>query len=608
MCGIVGWLDWERDLHEQRSTIEAMARTLAHRGPDGEGFWISPTLAFAHRRLIVIDPSGGKQPMVCRYGDRTFVLTHNGEIYNFIELRRELETLGHVFESRSDTEVILRGYVEWGPACVERLNGIFAFGIWDEARKELFLARDHLGVKPLYYAQRKSALLFASELKALLRNPLVSPEVDAEGLAEIIALGTGRTPDTGIYRGVKALLPGHAALVDQRGMHVRQYWKLENREHKDDLVETTAHVRHLLVDAVERQLVADVPICSLLSGGVDSSGVVAIAATALRRTGKPLLDAYSIDFVDDEKHFQGNFVRPDRDLPWARRVSEHVGIPCHDVVVDIDNLIADMLKPLRARDLPSFGESDTSLLLLFQHIKSNATVVLSGEGADEVFSGYFWHYMDGVSQETFPWPSVPLLNAFTPEVIARIRPIEYAKDRYTEALSQMPRRPEESGREARLSEIYYLGLTRFLGFMLDRKDRMSMAASIEARVPFCDHRLVEYVWNVPREMKRVDGIEKGLLRRGLSGLLPEDVLRRRKAAYPLTYNPAYVSAMGAEMLRILDDPNSSISPLINTEFVRQVAERSTAPGSIVEVLTRRVQLEQLIQIHHWLREYGVVLR
>lgn len=286
MCGIVGWIDWQENLTQRGSLMEQMADTLCHRGPDARGQWLSPHAALAHRRLIVIDPQSGGQPMSYQEGERSYTITYNGEIYNFRELRRELESYGHTFRTQSDTEVILHAYAEWGEACVQRLNGIFAFGLWDEQKQQLLLARDHLGVKPLYYAQRGSTILFGSELKVLLSHPLIKAEVDARGLAEILTFS--RVPGSGIYRDVYELRPGHMLLCRQSGLQIRRYWSLRSAPHTDDLATTAEYIRTLLEDTVKHQLIADVPVVTLLSGGLDSSGLTAMAACEFQREGKTL--------------------------------------------------------------------------------------------------------------------------------------------------------------------------------------------------------------------------------------------------------------------------------------------------------------------------------
>lgn len=545
--------------------------------------------------------------MVYTTGARTYAITYNGEIYNFRELRRELEDLGHAFHTHSDTEVLIHAYVEWGDACVGRLNGIFAFGLWDETRQRLLLARDHLGVKPLFYAQRGSSVLFGSELKALLAHPLIEAKLDDSGLCE--ALSFRRTPGSGVFRDVHEVRPGYMITYDRDNARTNQYWSLQSRPHPDDLPTTIEHLRSLLHDIVKRQLIADVPIVAMLSGGLDSSGLTALAAAELQREGRQL-STYSIDFVDSARDFQGNTLRPSLDAPWVKRVSEYVHTRHHTITVDTPELIENLLIPMRAHDLPAGGQIETSLYLLFKAMKQDATVTLSGESADEVFGGYPWYYDDAVlNTPTFPWMAMmasPLRDKsqswLSTDLAQKIRPDEFAAQQYRKAIAEVPRLPEEDARAARMREIFYLGLTRFLPYLLDRKDRMSMAVGFEARVPFCDYRLVEYVWNIPWEMKTVDNIEKGILRRALADVLPDDARMRRKSAYPSSQNPTYLQAIRSWTVQILDDANAPILPLLNTANVRTLAAtRDSQFGGEWAVFF----FEHIIQLNEWLKEYHV---
>jgi asparagine synthase (glutamine-hydrolysing) len=607
MCGITGWIDWEKDLSNERPVLEKMAHAIRHRGPDADGFWLSKRAALAHRRLIVIDPEGGRQPMVYRQGDRVYTLTYNGEIYNYLELRRHLMERGHVFKTNSDTEVLLHTYLEWGEDCVRHLNGIFAFAIWDEAEQKLFLGRDHLGVKPLFYAERGSAVLFASEIKALLANPAVKPELDQDGLAEIFGMGPMRTPGVGVYKDVKEVRAGHTIVFTREGKRITRYWELKSKPHTDDVETTAERIREILEDTVQRQLISDMPLVAMLSGGLDSSGLTAIAAKEFSREGKTL-HTYSLDFVGSDRDFQGSFLHRDLDQPWVKRVSEHVKTEHHTIVLDAEELIENMLVPLRARDLPGIGEMETSLYLLFREMKKDATVALSGESADEVFSGYPWfHQEEFLNARMFPWrmTTTGYLTWFmSPEALEKARPDEYVAARYEEAIAEVPALPGESALEARQREMSYLFITRFLPFMLDRKDRTSSYVGFEVRVPFCDYRLVEYLWNVPYKVKTIDDIEKGILRRALKGYLPDDVLYRRKSAYPTTQNPDYFQAVKRWMKEILTDTNSPVLPLIDKKKVEAVVDGKTDvnAGRIIKLL------EYLIQVNMWLKEYGIVIR
>ena len=610
MCGITGWIDWQADLSEQGVILEKMANCLSRRGPDEQGRWLSQRAVLAHRRLIVLDPQGGKQPMVYSAGGHTYAITYNGEIYNFRELRAELEQCGHTFRTHSDTEVLLHAYIEWGEQCVRRLNGIFAFGLWDEQKQQLLLARDHLGVKPLFYAQRGSSILFASEIKSLLAHPLVEPIVGADGLAEIFSFGR-TTPGFGVYHDVHEVRAGHMIVFDKERARTVCYWSLRSAPHTDDVETTAEHIRALLEDTVRRQLIADMPVVAMLSGGLDSSGLTALAGREFQREGKQL-HTYSIDFIDSAHHFQGTALRPNLDAPWVQRVSEHVGTIHHTLTLDTPELVENLLVPLHAHDLPSMGQMETSLYLLCKYMKEDATVAISGESADEVFGGYPW-FNDPVAlnQQAFPWMAMMGASERDPytwlseETRAQVRPGEYMQRRYREALAEVPRLEGEDAHSARLREILYLNQTRFLSFLLNRKDRMSMATGFEVRVPFCDYRLVDYVWNIPWEMKRVDDIEKGILRRALAGVLPDDARMRRKSAYPASHNPTYTKAIQDWTLQVINDPNAPVRPFVNVPAVQFMAsgnlpELPGVPNDFAVML-----LERVIQIDVWLREYKI---
>lgn len=612
MCGITGWIDWSEDLTRQRAVLEAMTATLAARGPDASGIHLSRHAALGHRRLTIIDPAGGAQPMTRRYGDRTYTIVYNGELYNTADLRQELEARGHTFLSRSDTEVLLVAYIEWGPDCVEQVNGIFAFGVWEEHAERFFLARDRMGVKPLFYARRGDALLFGSELKALLAHPLVEPVVDEEGLSEVLFLGPSRTPGHGVYRGVEELRPGHWLLYDRGGSRIRQYWALQSRPHTDDLATTVETVRHLVTDAVRRQLVSDVPIGTLLSGGLDSSIITALAAQHFGAEGKELT-VYTIDYRDNDRFFQASDFQPNSDSPWARRIAEHLGVRQRVVEFDTPELVESLVTATRARDLPGMADVDSSLYLFCREIKRELTVVLSGECADEVFGGYPWfHKPELLGSGSFPWIRMLSDRAalLSPALRNRLKPEEYVAERYRQTVAEVPLLEGEDPLEAQRRVMFYLNLNWFMATLLDRKDRMSMAAGLEARVPFCDHRIVEYVWNIPWAMKTVDGREKGILRRAMGGILPDDVLYRKKSPYPKTHNPAYFAAVREWVKQILADPVSPLHQIVDAGAVRALAAQD-APANGTPFFGQLMGVPQLFaylgQINTWMKAYGVTL-
>ncbi len=464
--------------------------------------------------------------------------------------------------------MVLRSYLEWGQECVTRLNGMFAFAISDEEGQELLLARDPLGIKPLYYFSYRAGLLFGSELKALLANPLFSAEVDGEGLAELFGLNKGRTPGHGVFRGLRELLPGSTLRVDRKGLRPDRYYQLSSRPHEEDLPATVATIRTLLEDSVERNLIADVPVCSVLSGFLDSSAVTALAARSPERQNGGNLATFAVDFANNDAFFRSSAQRPSLDAPFVRLMVEHLGTKHTDVVLGPADLLGQQQNTLRARDLPGHGDLDASLYLLCREVRRQSTVALSGEGADEVFGGYPW-FQDPPPPllGIFPWrTTIPdIAELLSREARERIHLDEYVADRYTEALAEVPHLDSEQAEDRRIRELSYLTLTRYLPLMLDRKDRMGMAVGLEVRVPFCDQRLVDYVWNIPWSMRTTGGIEKGILRRAVADLLPAEVAKRRKSGFPAIQDPAYDQALLARLKDWMADSSSPLDPLVDRQ-------------------------------------------
>ncbi|WFB06105.1 asparagine synthase (glutamine-hydrolyzing) [Streptomyces sp. LX-29] len=618
MCGITGWVAFTRDLTDEHHTVTAMADTLAARGPDAAGVWLDDHVALGHRRLSIIDLEHGTQPMRTPErgpGDRPrAVVSYGGEIYNFRELREELALLGHRFATRSDTEVALRAYLEWGVDFVHRLNGMYSLAIWDTAREELLLVRDRLGVKPLFYHPTPDGVLFGSEPKAILANPLAEAAAGPEELCD--ALLFLRTPGRVPFRGMREVKPGHLVRVGRDGIVERRYWALESRPHTDDLKTTVATIRALLDDILPRQMIADVPLVSLLSGGLDSSTVTALAARARAADGGRLA-TFSVDFTGHTENFKADAIRPTPDGPYAREVARHVGSDHHMITLDRTRLLDPAVRKavLGAWDLPfNFADLDVSLYLLFAAVREHATVALSGEGADEVFGGYLW-FSDPEARkaETFPWLKLGAhrgldpRSLFHPWFVDGIDLAEYEADLYRTALAEVPHldgADTENAADRRTRELGYLTLTRWLPILLDKKDRMGMASGLEGRVPFCDHRLVEYVFNIPWEMKTYSGEEKALLRAAAADLLPESVLRRKKAAYPSIQDPAYDRALITGLTAAAGDDAAPLSAYLDAAAARRLADKTTT-GSLSEF--ERILVESTVRLDDWARAYDVEL-
>lgn len=619
MCGLTGWVSYGRDIEHSADILAAMTDTLVCRGPDDGGLWSSPRAALGHRRLSVIDLEGGRQPMgVSGQGahDGLPVIAYTGEVYNFHELREELAGMGHEFRTSSDTEVVLHAYLAWGEHFAERLNGMYGMAIWDPRTEELLLVRDRMGVKPLFYYPTPDGVLFGSEAKSILAHPEAEAVVDAEGLAEIFAIIN--TPGHAVFKGMHEVVPGTVVRFSREGVSERTYWRLEAREHTDDLDTTVTRVRELLEDAVGRQLIADVEVGTLLSGGLDSSALTAMAAKAQREKGiEEPVKAFSIDFAGNDERFEGNGIWMDPDTPYAVDVARHSG--AEHIVVELES--DDMLDPdvrrrvLRAQDLPiSTGDMEHSLYHLCKELKRHVTVAISGETADELFGGYNWfHDAEAVEGDTFPWFDAwrRLGGLQTMKDIGlwdRLGLEEYTKRRYAEALEEVPRLEGEDPREARMRELLYLNITRWENFLLDRKDRISMAVGLEVRVPFTDHRLIEYVYNTPWDMKNFDGREKSLLRAASAHVLPESVLERKKSPYPSTQDVEYARGLRSMVEALLEDGDAPVLRIASEEGIRALLDRPVEEYAAKGGLwSPRAVLERLVEFNAWAEEYQVRL-
>ncbi len=612
MCGIVGWISYKENIKQKERIIKDMADKLSHRGPDDSGIYTSTNALLGHKRLVVVDPTGGGQPMTRLCGKNPYTIVYNGELYNTEEIRKMLLEIGYSFNSYSDTEVLLTSYIEWGEKCVEYFNGIYAFGIWDEKNKKLFIARDPLGVKPLFYRIKENSFMFASEIKALLAHPEIQPIVDRNGITELFALGPARALGSGIYKDIMEVKPGNYITYDSSGMKMKQYWSLKCAPHLEDISTTTEHLRSLLIDTIEKQLVSDVPVCAFLSGGLDSSAISAIASNAFKRENKGLLNTFTIDYEENDKYFKANDFEPNSDSHYIKKMVDFIGSNHYNIVLNINNLSTALREAVIANDLPGMADIDSSLYLFCKQVKMKSTVALSGECADEVFGGYPWYMCEeDINANTFPWSkSINERKAILSSEYKNLPIEEYVAAKYDETIMEVPKLQGESKLEQRMRELFYLNIKWFMITLLNRKDRMSMANSLEVRVPFADYRLVEYAFNIPKEIKFCDGREKGLLRRALKGILPEEIIDRKKSPYPKTHHPDYTKAVQKWMRGILNDSSSPILQLIDREKVNEIVDtggQSFKKPWFGQLMTGPQLIAYLIQIDIWMKEYKIQL-
>ena len=645
MCGIAGFINFKKDyLREEkrwREVLDTMNRVQKHRGPDEEGIYLHSNCGLAHVRLSILDLARGVQPMTKRLADHVCTIVYNGEVYNMPQLRRELEQEGIVFETTSDTEVILAGYMVHGAEYVRRLNGIFAFAIWDELARTLTLFRDPIGVKPFFYTIQKGAdakdytLVFASELKGIFAYPGIEPKLNKESLQEVLGLGPAKSYGKGVFEGMLELLAGHYLVCDCNGVHDECYWSLVSKEHEDDYSTTVDKVSWLIQDAVKMQMLSDIPISTFLSGGVDSSLVTAICAKELHAQGKQLR-TFSFDFKDNAKYFKSNAFQPSQDRPWVDKMvdyakTEHIYLEC-----DKENQADYLYNAVDARDLPCMTDIESSMLYFCSQVVDYNKVTLTGECADEIFGGYPWfHKKECFEADCFPWSmDISPRNTFLKDEVEKELDLEnYAKMVYANSVAETPRLQGETVVEKRRREISWLNLKWFMVTLLDRMDRTSMYSGLEARVPFADYRIVEYVWNVPWEMKCpvmpvVDGIPvgrkasgskiegasyepvvKGLLRAAGEDYLPKEVLYRRKSPYPKTYDPGYEKLLASRLEEVLNDASSPILPLVDKKKVLTFLSSVKDYGKpwYGQLMAGPQLIAYWLQINYWMKKWGLTV-
>ena len=603
MCGIAGVIG----IHTQEHTLQKMLSTMKRRGPDATG--ISPVEDgwLLHARLAVIDLAGGKQPMKLKFGQEEYTIVYNGELYNTLELRRELELLGHKFIGHSDTEVLLHTFAQWQEKCLERLNGIYAFAIWESKKRRLFLARDRMGVKPLFFTEKGGGLLFASEMKTILAHPQVPAELDADGAAQIILLGPGRVPGSGVFKGMRELEPGQYAYYEKGKLQIHRYWMLRDREHRENFEETAEHVRHLVLDAVLRQTVSDVKIGTFLSGGLDSSLITAICA---KKMGSKPLPTFSVDYVDNDKYFVPSKFQPNSDGEYIRLMQETFRTDHHWCVLSPQDLVEELENATYARDLPGMADVDFSLLAFCRQIKPHVTVALSGECADEIFGGYPWYRDPQVRNvDGFPWAQNTAYRQgiLCQGLAGKIDGEAFVRSRYERTCTESDILPGQSKEEIRMKQMVNLNFRWFMQTLLDRKDRMSMYSGLEVRVPFCDYRIAEYLYGVPWAYKDYHNKEKGLLRLAMEGLLPEKVLWRKKSPYPKTMDPRYLELVTGRMEALLEAQNAPLFELVSKDAVRRMLEEEPTWPWYGQLMRRPQTIAYLLQINSWLEQYHVNL-
>lgn len=605
MCGIAGWLDLETDFYTKGKEIAAVSNTLKSRGPDQKGEYIGRGFALIHRRLAIIDIEKGRQPMTFSYHGKKYTIVYNGELYNTDEIRKELIYAGFQFTSHSDTEAVLKAYVHWGRDAVTKLNGIFAFGIYEEKEKTLFLCRDRIGVKPLFFTQYKNGFIFASEIKAIFATGAVKPQIDENGLNEIFFLGPARTCGNGIFKNIEELKPGECAFLKNGRLTRKTYFKLRAKPHTHSPKETEENVRYLLQDAIKRQLVTDKPMCFFLSGGLDSSIIVKTASDYYKEHGKGKISTYSVEYEDNRKYFQKSLFQPTADFEYIGMMSREADTLHREIILSNKDLAEALEDAVYARDLPGMADVDSSLLLFCKKVRENFDVALSGECADELFGGYPWyHNKEILFEDCFPWSKDPSIRRSILKKGVLPRGEEYAREKYLDTINSVEKLKTDTPLESRMREMFALNFYWFMQCLLDRKDRCSMYNGLEVRVPFCDYRIVEYAFNMPWEIKALGGREKGIVRKAFENLLPYEIAWRKKSPYPKTHNPEYMELVSKMAVKALNS-GSPIAKLLNRDGVMSIIENPDKISSpwYGQLMRAPQILAYIAQLEIWYEKY-----
>lgn len=608
MCSICGLINFHEQIEEKLKRTETMGRTMKHRGMDDDGSFEFAYGALQHNRLSVMDPENGRQPMSAKKDGKTYTIVYNGEVYNCDELRKQLNEEGINFKTNCDTEVVLYTYMLYGEKCVEMLNGIFAFAIYDEKQEHIFLARDRFGIKPFFYSVFGSTFAFASEIKALLTLPEIKPIVDEKGIWQLLFLAPITLEGYTVFKDILEIKPGYCGTFSKEGLSLYKYFELIPERLDVTPSEAADEVKRLLEDTVKRQVISDVPLCTFLSGGLDSSALSALAAREYVKKGR-ILSTYSFEYEDNKKNFKQSLFQPQGDDDFAIYLAEVLGTD-HTVLTVPTQTVADYLtKAVHYRDFPGQADIDSSLLYFCAQVKKNHTVAMSGECSDEIFGGYPWFYREEMLySDFFPFVHDPFarINLFNKNKVKPDEGYKYMSGVYRNDIDSVRvlESDSEASKTARVATI--LSVKYFMTNLLERKDRMSMASSLEVRVPFADHRLAQFVYNVPWEIKFENAQEKALLRNAMRDYLPDKILWRKKSPYPKTHNPKYEQLVTEMLENRLKNGNDRLAEILDFDVYKALKEKDNITW-FGQLMAKPQLFAWLLQLDYFLENYNCII-
>lgn len=588
----------------EQTVIDRMLSTMKRRGPLGNALMLDGDCCLIESRSM---QHGADLVTQCTWAGVCYGIIFDGILYNKDELRRNMISIGHNPNMQSDAEIVLHAYICWGAESLNRLNGIFAFAIWNSSEKKLFVARDRIGVKPLFYKTTKDKLIFASEIKTILAHPDAPAQIDDFGVAQLLLLGPGRMPGSGVFKNIMELKPGYYGEFCLGKWVQKQYWKLTDREHTESFEETAEHVRYLLLDAIGLQTDCVAQIGTFLSGGLDSSIVSSICADICESSEKKL-QTFSVDYENHEKYFVSNKFQPESDRHYIDLMHSKLASKHLDVILSPEDLIGCMDDATIARDLPGMADVDFSLYAFSKRISEHVPVALSGECADEIFGGYPWYRDPEIrAAEGFPWAQNTAFRAgfIRPEYLKDIDPNQFVMELYRTTIKNSDILPGTNSLDRRMKELVNLNFEWFMQTLLDRNDRMCMSHNLDVRVPFCDYRIAEYLYSVPWTFKDHGNMEKGLLRYAMRDILPKEVLYRKKSPYPKTFDPRYLEMVSQQLMQVIADPSSPILQIVRKESLEKLLTTEFSWPWYGQLMKLPQTIAYMLQINRWMDIYQV---
>ena len=598
MGAICGWINKHENLENKQQLFKEIVNEMNFRGNTEPGFHFDEHILLGNNRLAIRDSKNGDQPMYYKH----YIIVYNGEIFNTEEIKNKLLEKDYEFDTNCDTEIILKGYAEYKEKILDLLEGFFAFCIYDNKTGELFLARDRFGIKPLYYCIKNENFIFSSTIKSILKSKIIEPRLNKEALGEILALGPSKKQGSGIFNGINELRSAHYLKLHDDNFVITRYWNLETKECKDTFDEAKEKVKNLLTASIKRQMTADVDIATLLSGGLDSSLVTAIVA----KNKENQLTTFSIDYEGNDKYFKKTDFTVSLDEHYINIMSKEFATKHEYKTISQEDVVKYLKNALYAKDYPGMADVDSSLLWFSKEISKDFNVILSGEGADEIFGGYPWFYRDELNnREFFPWINNIdyRQNLLNENIKDKINLKQIVENEYNETLNELP----EKDRNDKYKVLFYINMTHFAQCLLDRKDRMTMYSAVEARVPFVDTKLIEYLWDLPFDYKYNNNTEKYLLREAFKGVIPDEILYRKKNPYPKTHNPKFLNLVSDLLRERLKNKNSKMYKIFDIDKINELLDRND--DDILpwygQLMTKPQLIAYLYQFDLWLEEYNI---